>query len=48
METSTTVKGMTAGNEICVPSYQRAYSWDTELKDKDITKQVNTFLSESS
>lgn len=46
METSTTVKGMTTGNEICVPSYQRAYSWDTELKDKDITKQVNTFLSD--
>lgn len=39
METSTTIKKMLSGNEIYVPSYQRAYSWDTD-------KQVKTFLSD--
>jgi hypothetical protein len=28
MESSTTIKGMLAGNHIFVPSYQRAYSWE--------------------
>lgn len=35
---STTIKQMLAGNRIFVPTYQRAYSWDTE--------QVNVFLSD--
>ena len=38
METSTTINKMIAGNKIFVPTYQRAYSWDTE--------QVNTFLTD--
>lgn len=29
MEASTTIRRMLAGNKIAVPSYQRAYSWDT-------------------
>ena len=29
MEASTTILGMTGGNIILVPDYQRAYSWDT-------------------
>lgn len=32
MEASTTIKSMLAGNRIFVPSYQRAYSWDTEIE----------------
>ncbi len=34
MEASTTIKQMLAGNRIFVPTYQRAYSWDTELEKK--------------
>lgn len=32
METSTTIKQMLAGNRIFVPTYQRAYSWNTEFE----------------
>lgn len=46
METSTTVKQMLAGNRIFVPTYQRAYSWDTEFDKSKNPKQVNTFLSD--
>lgn len=48
MESSTTIKQMLAGNKIFVPSYQRAYSWDTELESSESKspKQVNTFLSD--
>jgi len=46
MEASTTIKQMLAGNRIFVPSYQRAYSWDT-AQDKDtLPKQTNTFLND--
>ena len=38
MEASTTINKMIAENKISVPTYQRAYSWDTE--------QVNTFLTD--
>ena len=31
MEASTTINKMLAGNRIFVPTYQRAYSWDTEF-----------------
>lgn len=44
METSTTIKQMMAGNKIFVPSYQRAYSWDTEFENSDSPKHTNTFL----
>lgn len=43
METSTNIKGLLTGNEIFVPSYQRAYSWDTSFDIKN-SKQCNTFI----
>lgn len=46
METSTTIKQMLAGNRIFVPTYQRAYSWDTEFEASKIPKQVNVFLTD--
>lgn len=46
MEASTTIKQMLAGNKIFVPSYQRAYSWDTEIEKTNTPKQVNVFLSD--
>jgi hypothetical protein len=42
METSTTISEMMHGNNIFVPDYQRAYSWDTNVNKK----QVNVFLSD--
>ncbi|MDE0471237.1 MAG: DUF262 domain-containing HNH endonuclease family protein [Ekhidna sp.] len=42
MEVSTTIKQMLAGNHICVPNYQRAYSWDTNNNKQE----VNTFLTD--
>ncbi|MFD2717100.1 DUF262 domain-containing protein [Hymenobacter monticola] len=44
MEASSTIKKMLAGNKVVVPTYQRAYSWDTEAKKENSTKQVNVFL----
>ena len=46
MEASTSIKQMLAGNRIFVPTYQRAYSWDTELETSNLPKQVNVFLSD--
>lgn len=46
MEASTTIKQMLAGNKIFVPTYQRAYSWDTELDKTKPGKQTNVFLSD--
>ena len=46
MEASTSIKQMLAGNRIFVPTYQRAYSWDTEFESSKTPKQVNTFLSD--
>lgn len=37
---------MLAGNRIFVPTYQRAYSWDTEFESSKAPKQINTFLSD--
>lgn len=37
---------MLAGNKIFVPSYQRAYSWDTEFDKTKTPKQTNVFLSD--
>ena len=46
MEASTTIKQMLAGNKIFVPTYQRAYSWDTEFEKANSPKQTNVFLSD--
>lgn len=46
MEASTTINKMMAGNKIFVPTYQRAYSWDTETEKGNMPKQVNVFLSD--
>lgn len=46
MEPSTTINKMLAGNKIYVPSYQRAYSWDTEFDKNKMQKHVNVFLSD--
>ena len=45
MEASTTIKGMTQGNQIFVPNYQRAYSWEVG-KSPSEKKQVDTFLAD--
>lgn len=46
MEASTTINKMLAGNKIFVPTYQRAYSWDTEFEKGKPAKQVNVFLDD--
>lgn len=45
MESSTTILGMIRGNEIYVPDYQRAYSWEIG-KSKSEKKQVDTFFAD--
>lgn len=45
MESSTNISTLLAGKSISVPTYQRAYSWDTDNSNKSL-KQVNTFLSD--
>lgn len=42
------IQDMMIRRKISVPSYQRAYSWDTEREDVKLTslKQVNKFLSD--
>jgi len=47
MEASTTIKQMLAGNKIFVPTYQRAYSWETGFEESKSSKQhTNVFLSD--
>lgn len=46
MEASTTIKGMMRGNKIAVPSYQRAYSWDTPVEKTARNTQTDVFLSD--
>ena len=46
MEASTTIKQMLAGNKIFVPTYQRAYSWDTVIEKGNPPKQTNVFLTD--
>lgn len=46
MEASSTIKKVLAGNKIFVPTYQRAYSWETEIEKSKPPKQVNVFLSD--
>jgi hypothetical protein len=46
MQDSTTIKQMLAGNKIFVPTYQRAYSWETEINSNKSPKQTNVFISD--
>jgi hypothetical protein len=46
MEASTTIRQMLRGNEISVPGYQRAYSWDSRDDDRDIKTQTDVFLAD--
>jgi len=48
MEASTTVNKMLAGNKIFVPSYQRAYSWETPSKDnsRNLKTHTDVFLQD--
>lgn len=46
MEASTSINEMMAGNKIIVPTYQRAYSWDTEFENSNTPKHVNVFLTD--
>ena len=46
MEPSTTIRKMMAGNKIEVPSYQRAYSWDTPIENTKRNTQTDVFLSD--
>lgn len=48
MESSTTLKRMIEGNKISVPTYQRAYSWETPSASKDdrIRSQTDVFVSD--
>jgi hypothetical protein len=45
MEAVTTIRKMLANNQIFVPSYQRAYSWDIDAEGT-APKQISTFLSD--
>ncbi len=46
MESSTIIRKMMAGNEIMVPTYQRAYSWETPIETSDRKTQTDVFLSD--
>lgn len=48
MEASTTINRMIAGNKIFVPTYQRAYSWETPsgIKNDKTKTQTDVFVSD--
>jgi uncharacterized protein with ParB-like and HNH nuclease domain len=46
MEASTTIRKMMAGNRIIVPSYQRAYSWDTPDRNASSNTHTDVFLTD--
>lgn len=46
MEPSTTIRKMMAGNKLTVPSYQRAYAWETPDERPDRKTQTDVFLSD--
>ena len=46
MEASTTRNKMLAGNKIFVPSFQRAYSWETPSEQNNLKTQTDVFLSD--
>jgi hypothetical protein len=46
MEASTTIRKMMAGNRIIVPSYQRAYSWETPGGNTNSNTHTDVFLTD--
>jgi uncharacterized protein with ParB-like and HNH nuclease domain len=46
MEAKTTIRNIFAGNRIIVPTYQRAYSWDTPKKEKYGKTQTDIFITD--
>ena len=46
MKASTTIREMLAENKIYVPSYQRAYSWETPEEGKDRKTHTDIFLQD--
>ncbi len=46
MEASTSIKKMLQGNKIFVPTYQRAYSWETPSKSHSLKTQTDTFIND--
>ena len=44
MKAPKNIREMIAGNKIAVPNYQRAYSWDTPVKNSDRKTQTDVFL----
>lgn len=46
MESSTTIRRMLADKTIIVPSYQRAYSWDTPQRNEYRGTQTDVFLAD--
>lgn len=46
MEASTTINRMLAGNKIFVPSYQRAYSWETPAENISSKTHTDIFLKD--
>ncbi len=46
MEALTTIEKMFIGNQIIIPSYQRAYSWDTPRENCENKTQTDVFLSD--
>ena len=48
MEPTTTIKDMLKDRNICVPSYQRAYSWDKDKQVKQFLIDVDDYLEKNS
>jgi len=46
MEAATTIKKMLSGNRVIVPSYQRAYSWETPNGQNNSKTHTDVFLSD--
>lgn len=46
MEASSSIKKMLQGNKIFVPTYQRAYSWETPSKKHNFKTQTDTFIND--
>jgi len=46
MDTSTTIRKMMADGTIEVPSFQRAYSWDTPIKNQERVTHTDVFLDD--
>jgi len=46
MESSTTIRKMMAGNNIVVPTYQRAYSWETPREQSNRKTHTDVFLTD--